>query len=680
MKLTQENRNVLIIAVLAFLLLILAYANHFNNGFHFDDYHTIVNNLYIRDIHNIPAFFSDPKMFSSDPTHWGLRSLVTTTLAIDYRLGGSLDPFWFQMSTFIWHILLCGVLFFLYRNILKRSFIDGWPGYLAIAATAWYGLHTANAETLNYIISRSDVLSTFMITLSLFIYIAWPAKRKYLLYIIPAVLGIFAKETVLVLVILLFFYILIFEKELAFGDIFREKNYKKVLSAFVHILPLAIIVIAVQVYTLTRIPSIPGISNPLLPYILTQTYIWVHYFIAFFLPVNLSADSDWTVINNYLDERIIIGCVFVIALIITIVKTSAKKETRPIAFGLIWFSAALLPTSLAPFAEVTNDHRMYFPFIGLALSVVTYAGILIDRYSNSFNPKYYYSAIIGVFVIIITANAYGVSERNEVWHDEESLWSDVIVKSPLNGRGLMNFGLAEMGKGNYAVAKDYFKRAQVFVPTYNVLYLNMAVADANLHETTEAEDDFKNAIAFGPDDFNSYLQYARYLNVNGKAAEAQPYAAQAMHINSYSEQVMITLMTIDNELEMWDELGKTAQHLLSIAPNNKNAQVALAAAKGHLPIIVNGVTFSLPVTADDYVTLSLIYYRIGLYQKSIEACNSALKLKPNYDLAYCNIGAAYLKMQLWDQSIAASKKALEINPAVVNANNNLLAAQQHRVQ
>jgi tetratricopeptide (TPR) repeat protein len=674
-KPNKENRNVLILAFLAFALLIAAYANHFENGFHFDDYHTIVNNLYIRNIHNIPAFFSDPKMFSSDPTHWGLRSVVTTTLAIDYWLGGSLDPFWFQMSTFIWHILLCVVLFFMYRSILKSSFKDSWPGYLAIAATSWFALHTANAETLNYIISRSDVLSTFMITLSLFIYISWPAKRKYYLYIIPAILGVFAKETVLVLVILLFFYILIFEKELSFGDLFRAKNFKKVLGILLQILPLTIAVVIVQIYTLTRISSIPGITNPLLPYVLTQSYVWVHYFIAFFLPVNLSADSDWTVINNYFDERIIIGCVFIIVLLVTIIKTSAKKETRPIAFGLIWFSAALLPTSLAPFAEVTNDHRMYFPFIGLALSVITYAGILIDRYSKLFNAKYYYAGLIGILFLILGLNAYGVSERNKVWHDDESLWSDVVKKSPLNGRGLMNYGVVQMGKGNYVVAKDYFRRAEVFVPTYNVLYLNMAVVDSYLHDPTEAEDNFNNAIAFGPNDFNSYLSYAEYLNWNGKAKEAQPLAQKAMQLNPYSEQVMICLMTIDNELDMWGPLEEVAKHYLSIAPNNKDAQIALKAAQQHLPMIVNGITYSLPVTAGDYVNLSLIYYRIGLYEKSIDECHTALKLKPGYDLAYCNIGAAYLKLGQWDQSIAASKMALSINPANTLANNNLRAAE-----
>jgi len=105
-------------------------------------------------------------------------------------------------------------------------------------------------------------------------------------------------------------------------------------------------------------------SNPLGYYILTQSYVWLRYVIEFFIPANLSADSDWTIINNIFDERIIIGLIFIIALIYTIFKTSNKKENRPISFGLIWFAITLLPSSITPLAEVTNDHRMFFLLLG----------------------------------------------------------------------------------------------------------------------------------------------------------------------------------------------------------------------------------------------------------------------------------------------------------------------------
>ncbi|MFX5784904.1 hypothetical protein ABTE36_20665, partial [Acinetobacter baumannii] len=93
-------------------------------------------------------------------------------------------------STFIWHILLVILLYFLFQNLLNKSFSDKtFISLASILGAGWFAIHTANAETLNYIISRSDVLSTFFIVLSLIVYILFPDKRKYLLYLIPAIIG-----------------------------------------------------------------------------------------------------------------------------------------------------------------------------------------------------------------------------------------------------------------------------------------------------------------------------------------------------------------------------------------------------------------------------------------------------------------------------------------------------------
>src|SRR5579871_3231278 len=83
------------------LLVSAAYANHFQNYFHFDDFHAVVGNLFLRDLHNLPRFFADASMASSEPTGATYRPIVTALLAIDYWLGGGLKPFWFQLSTFL---------------------------------------------------------------------------------------------------------------------------------------------------------------------------------------------------------------------------------------------------------------------------------------------------------------------------------------------------------------------------------------------------------------------------------------------------------------------------------------------------------------------------------------------------------------------------------------------------
>ncbi len=61
-----------------------------------------------------------------------------------------------------------------------------------------------------------------------------------------------------------------------------------------------------------------------------------------------------------------------------------------------------------------------------------------------------------VFVLLGASSA--TLRRHEVWNSEESLWRDVTQKSPLNGRGWMNYGLALMSRGEYLGADAAFKK------------------------------------------------------------------------------------------------------------------------------------------------------------------------------------------------------------------------------
>lgn len=658
------NRNIILLSLLTLFVLIVAYSNHFQNGFHFDDWHTIEENLFIRNISNIPAFFHDPRMFSVDPDHWGLRPLVTTTLAIDYKLGNGLNPFYFHLSTFIWFIVLGVMMFFMYKILIQKSINHKWTPYLAIFATAWYLLHTANAETINYIISRSDVLSTFCIVASFLIYIAYPQKRKYYLYIIPAFIGVFAKETVLVLVIVMFFYILLFEKNLSIRDLFKAANFKHILNTIIKLLPLTIVIIATQIYTLSAIKSIPGITNPLFDYLLTQTYIWLHYFISFFLPLNLSADSDWAVFKNLFDERIILGLLFMMAYVIAIFKTSKNTATKPIAFGLIWFGASLLPTSIAPFAEVTNDHRMFFPFVGLALSVVTSIGLFLIKYEEKIKKnvliKY---AIICTAFLIVSLNAYGVHQRNKIWKTEASLWYDVTVKSPGNGRGFMNYGLTEMAIGNYQNAIDYFEKAKALTPYYSSVYINLGIAKNGLSKADEAEADFKTGIKLDSNSYKPYLFYTRFLKTNNRIEEAIQMGEKALSINPTSSNIFEMLLDLYNRQQNWLKLEEVARKYLTILPNNDLANNYLKASLNKTPYNLNNTaTSSNEAIVADYINKSLTLYNEGKYIECIELCKKALAINPKKIEAYINIGAANNQLKNWKESIKYLNKALEIDP------------------
>lgn len=669
------QKKIIIIASILFIGLIITYSNHFDNGFYFDDDHTIISNVHITDIKNIPEFFVNPQMFSSRPDHWGLRPIITASLAIDYWIGDGLNPFYFHLSTFLWYVTLCILLFFLYRKIYQKSLNHKWTSLIALFSATLYAFHTVNAETINYIISRSDVLSTLCILSSLSIYIIYPKLRKWFIYVIPAILGVFTKETMAVIPILLFFYIILFEKETSILKAFSVKELKNTLRVIVHLLPIILTIIIFQLYTLSKAGE-SGFSNPPLQYLMTQSYVWVHYFISFFLPFNLSADSDWKVIANPFDDRIIIGLIFIIGLVVTIFKTSSNKETRPISFGLIWFCVTLLPTSIAPLAEVMNDHRMFLPFIGLSLSLTYAICLYIINYSKKRALKKEHTIILSTsFFVIVFLFGYGTYQRNEIWKSSESLWYDVTLKSPTNGRGLMNYGLTQMEKGNYQTALEYYKKALRYSPYYSFLHINLGVVQGELNLKEKAEASFKKAIQYDPNSDTPYFFYARFLNLKKRYIEAKKMAEKANQFTTYNLKNQYLLMEIYNNLGLENELNKTIQHTLTISKDNQVALKFLNKRNSKTSDI-NSILIEIEKnpTSEKYIDLSLKYYNIGEYLKCIAACNKAIELDPNNYIAYNNICSAYNVLKEYQKAEEACKKAISINPNFELAKNNLEVA------
>lgn len=669
----SANKNLKYTGWVLLAILILAYANHFNNGFHFDDSHTIVENVNIRNLENIPRFFTDATLFSVSQNHRGLRPLVTTSLAIDYWIAGGLNPWMFQLSTFLWHIGLCIMLYFMYRQLLSKTNTHKWIPFIAMFGAGWFGIHTVGAETLNYIISRSDVLSTFFIVASFLTYVAYPEKRKYLIYVLLAVIGVFAKETVPVLPILLFFYIILFEKQLSLRDIFRKENIGKAGHAIWVLLPLVVAVACVQLYTLSKMEAqgaAYGMSNPLGYYLLTQTYVWFHYFRSFFLPYDLSADTDLGVITDLSDPKLLIGVVFVIMLVVVIFKTSGKKETRPVAFGLIWFAVSLLPTSLVPFAEVMNDHRMYFAFAGLTLSVVTTLGLLVIKKQQYFEKKKNYEYLLIAGFLIIGLNAYGVYQRNQVWRTEETLWKDVTEKSPKNGRGWMNYGLSLMGKGDFKEAIEAYKRAEITNPFYSYLFINFGIAYGALKDSVQAINHFEKGRALAPNDYNGYVYYARYCFEEQQLQKARELAEKAIELNPSSYMAREILMGVYQALKMWPQLESLAGSTLVLLPGDTKALQFMEAAKAKKALVISTPSGNTPPSTV-LINLSLQQYNEGKYEDCIATCNLVLLNDPNNADAYNNMCAAYNMLKEWEKAKAACTKALQLNPRHPNAPANL---------
>lgn len=661
--------------------LVITYFNHFDNGFHFDDSHSLVNNVYIRDMKNIPLFFKDASTLTSLPANQSYRPLMPTLYAIDYKLGDGLNStFMFHLTTFIWYVLQCVLMFFVIRHIFNRARPHAWNSYIALGATAWYAFHTANAETINYISARSDSISTFWLIVSFAVYIFFPRMRWFGIYLIPLVIGFLVKPAVLVYPALLFLYIGFFEDPYFFRKM-KNDFFRRWINAFLIMLP-SLIVCAALFWLQSEMtpPSFKPSNLSKLQYASTQPYVSMHYIRNFFLPNDLSADTDWQAFTTMHQWRFYAGVLFVAFMLSIAYFTMWSRKLAPIAFGILWFYIALLPSSsIIPFAEVLNDHRTFFPYIGLMISVVWSIALIVKDKDSEIQLAMKRIPLIGIAVLVVSLNAYGTFKRNEVWHDDKSLWKDVTIKSPKNGRGWMNYGLSMMAEANYAEAEKCFKEAEKEWPYYSYLHVNFGILKAAQGDKAAAEQYFKNALQYDPGNPESYYYYAEFLQKNGRSAEAAPLLEKCIEISPAHTWARYLIMTIYAQQGEWKKLQEAASATLAIMPGDATAQHYLELGKNSKPKLqVAEETAKSNPTPENYLTLSLEYCNAARFNEAVDACAQALKLKPDYAEAYNNLCYAYSQLGKFDEAIAACDKALKLMPDYQLAKNNKVIALQRK--
>ncbi|KAA1247131.1 tetratricopeptide repeat protein [Aquimarina sp. RZ0] len=632
-----------LIAILAITFLI--YLNHFDNPFFFDDTHTILENESIKTLDNWTTFFTNADTFSALPANRAYRPMITFMNAIDYSLAGGFIANYYHYHIFFWFLVLIILIFTVSKHIYYISLPKyKWIGITALFATVWFSLHTANAETINYICARSDSFSTLCIVASLLLYIH-PLGKKWFLYLFTMILGIWTKQTGVMFFPILLMYILLFEEHSLLTD-FTQNTKDKLLKIFIKIAPTAIIAsllfIFNQYYLTPKSTDSTNFIVTRFEYISTQCFVILHYLGNFLLPINLSADPDITIIKPWYHIKIVSGLVVIIAMLFLMVKSSFKKEQRPISFGIAWFFIALLPTTLNPLFQIANDHRMFFPFIGLFIAIPWGILLLLKKYKLLNSNKKFSTPVFILILLILASHGYGTTQRNKIWNTEESLWLDVTKKSPKNGRGLMNYGETQMSKGKYDVALEYFNKADQLTPNYYILHINFGVLYAAQNNHDKAKKYFESAVNMNINSPAPEYFYGRYLSSQKKYSEAEIYLKKALHKSPNHIQSKQLLASIASKTISPEEEIKS---LLEIIKNNP--------------------------TVETYINLSLIYYKNGDYESTISTCRKILKTDPNNAFAYNNMCAAYNQMKRWELGAQACEMALKIDPNYQLAKNNL---------
>lgn len=631
-----------LLIILCFTLFI--YSNHFENPFFFDDSHTIVSNSAITTLDNWEAFFTDASTFSSLPANRAYRPMMTLMNAIDYHLAGGLNQRYYHIHIFFWYLVTITLFFvlcnYLFNNAIKENSNKNSIALASLFATLFFATHTINAETINYICARSDSFSSLCVLASLLLFVN-SITRKYHLYLLTMILGLWSKQTAVMFVPILFCFLIIFDSN--FQLLKAKENFKKWLNSIFKVMLLPT-VIALTLFIFNQLyltPSTTVSSNTQvgkLDYIFTQFYVVMHYIGNFILPTSLSADPDIEVINVWYDKRILLGLLVCIALIYVAIKTVKNPLTKPISFGIAWFFIALIPTWIVPLYQIANDHRMFFPFIGLFISVSW--GLYIFIYQKSFKSK----ILLVVFsFLIIGGYSYGTYHRNKVWKDATSLWKDVTIKSPNNGRGQMNYGLTLMAKGDYDQAENYFKISESKSPFWYAVKVNLGILNGAIGKHEIAENYFKTAINLKSSAPDPEYYYARYLFERRQYEKAAKYVQKA--------------------------LSKSPNHINSKSLKNKLDKIT-SPINNQIEILKNELK-NKPEDINILIELSNKLYYAQKYEESINYCLKVLAIDSLNKLAFNNMCSCYNQQNEWKKAKISCENALKIDPDFQIAKNNL---------
>lgn len=666
--LTRPLPALLLLALLATLI----YSNTFSIPFYFDDYRNIVDNPRVKDLSNFLDFSS------------GTRDIGFLSFALNYYFGG-LKVFGYHLINLITHIangfLVYSLVLLLFRAVHgSPSTADSDPQrvsvpWIALATALLFISHPIQTQAVTYIVQRFASLVTLFYLSTMVFYLKWrlsPAegKTRYVWYVAALLMTVLAMKTkensfTVPLMILLVEFVF-----------FRPFNKKRWLVLTPFLLTLAIIPLS-NVNALGEAEGFARDTTKItrLDYLVTQFRVIVTYLRVLVLPINQNLDYDYPVFHSLFAPPVFVSFLFLSFLFGVAVyllrhtrePSSFHSQRKLIAFGILWFFLALsVESSIIPIKDVIFEHRMYLPAIGIFLATAT--GILNrSNYEKSFRIPTGKVAALGCIVLVFSVAAY---HRNRVWQDPQTLWNDVVKKSPKKGRGYNNLGKVYQEKGQSELAVENFLMALKLLPDFVEVYDNLGIVYARQARWEDAIRMLQKAVNFKSDEYNhiSYVKLGDIYNRLGRTKEAVESYERAIDLQPTDVDTRFALGNLYLANRQTQEAINQFQQVIGLIPKKAEAHMSLGLAylqNDKLEQAAQALQTAVglqPNLAGVHTNLGNVFRRQGKANEAIQEYKIAIFLNPRDLATYYNLGLTYRNLKRFDEARMAFERTLEIDP------------------
>ena len=464
----------------------VAFHNTFENSFHYDDDHSILQNPHIRSLQNIPAFFVDPALFSGLPEASMYRPLVLVSYAFNYAWG-QYEVTGYHFFNLLLHLVNTWLIWNLGGRLLRNP--QG-----ALFAALFFALHPIMSEPVNYISSRSSLLAT--------VFYLWG-----FLVLLRAVETPFNRGKAGQIALL--YLAGLGSKSIAFSWPLIALVYMHLLAARrIWRLLLAPLLLSAAYLLFTRAIVGKALLEPVRSHFVqwaTQIKALSFYLWTVIQPVQLSVEPQFQLARSLLDWPVVLAGAMVLSLVLLALWGRAHKPV--VAFGMAWFFLTLLPSSLVPLFVLVNEHRLYLPMAGAALA---FGALLPQRRPWTWALG---AGLLAIFLLHCI-------QRNEVWKSEETLWADAVARGPAMARPHANLGKAYLEQGRYREAVEASRRAIQIDPLLERAYYNIGTAYLGQGKHELAIAHYQRALEIQPALFEAQNNLGNAFQEAGRLDEA----------------------------------------------------------------------------------------------------------------------------------------------------------------
>ena len=439
-------------ACILILLIFGLYYESINNSFQYDDKHSIVENPHIRSLDNVPLFWLHPEYFSRDPENAMFRPMVLSSLAFNYAISGY-DEDSYHLLNILVHAVCCYLVF----SLLLLLGIDR---KVAQTCVMFLAIHPLCSQSVNYISSRSELLTGMGSVGALWAYVRYNIERVRIWYVVSIVFYAFALFSKSIAIM---FPLWIIAYDLQTNRGFSLKRYSPYLFASIGYLFFTGSLLIRAVYN----EPVRELSVQFA----TQCKALIYYLYLIFFPVRQNIDHAFFE-SSYTELAVMLTFMLLCSGLIFLFRR------RSYLVGSVVAISPLIPTFVVPLNVLINENRLYIPLIGICILIAVFCT----------NKKHLFRremmAVLAVSFIFFT------SQRNTVWSNEYSLWYDANRKNPFSLKSFIYLGHELRKMKEFDRSLVLFEKALELEPNNSIARAGLALALQQNGSLEDALDEY----------------------------------------------------------------------------------------------------------------------------------------------------------------------------------------------